>query len=138
MAVVEAFYPGKEGADAIAQAIFGNTNSWGRLPYTVYTSDWVNGTLPDGSLRHNMLDHDVAVTKSTYRYLDPDETKVQFFFFFFSGPLSLSSAVHGGAVFGTNGCTSHTPFFFFSWCMLMCVVDAGPISFRFWPVAVGV
>eukprot|EP00750_Incisomonas_marina_P017818 INCI2497.1.p1 GENE.INCI2497.1~~INCI2497.1.p1 ORF type:complete len:577 (+),score=81.36 INCI2497.1:1065-2795(+) len=99
VAVVEAFYPGKEGADAIAQAIFGNTNSWGRLPYTVYTSDWVNGTLPDGSLRHNMLDHDVAVTKSTYRYLDPDETKVQFPFGFGLSlsefELSLSSSSNG-------------------------------------------
>lgn len=34
-AIIEAFYPGF-GAPAIARAVFGLENKWGRLPYTVY------------------------------------------------------------------------------------------------------
>ena len=32
VALIEAFYPGMEGARAIAEAIFGTSNRWGKLP----------------------------------------------------------------------------------------------------------
>ena len=35
-AVVEAFYPGFYGSRAIASAVFGLTNSWGKLPITIF------------------------------------------------------------------------------------------------------
>lgn len=59
VALIEAFYPGMEGANALAQSIFGIANRWGRMPYTVYHSNWT---------KHNsMLDHDVTHQR-TYRY----------------------------------------------------------------------
>jgi beta-D-xylosidase 4 len=39
-AIVEAFYPGKN-AQAVANALFGVTNRFGRLPYTMYPSAYV-------------------------------------------------------------------------------------------------
>jgi len=59
VALIEAFYPGMEGANALALSIFGEANRWGRMPYTVYRSDW--------TLHNSMLDHDV-VHQRTYRY----------------------------------------------------------------------
>lgn len=59
VAVIEAFYPGMEGATALAQSIFGLANKWGRMPYTVYRSDWPN--------HNSMIDHDVTHQR-TYRY----------------------------------------------------------------------
>ena len=60
-ALIEAFYPGAEGGRALADALFGVTNSWGKLPYTIYPAAWVNTT--------SMLDHDVQHGRGrTYRY----------------------------------------------------------------------
>jgi hypothetical protein len=42
LAVVDAFYPGARGAEAIALSLFGKENRWGRMPYTVYDKDWVS------------------------------------------------------------------------------------------------
>jgi len=60
-AIIEAFYPGKEGAIAIANSMFGKSNRWGRMPYTVYESDWVNKT--------SMAQHDLSADGGrTHRY----------------------------------------------------------------------
>lgn len=59
VALIEAFYPGMEGARALAQSMFGQANRWGKMPYTVYTHDWTKS--------NSMLDHDVT-HKRTYRY----------------------------------------------------------------------
>ena len=54
-------FSGKEGGAAIADAIFGLTNAWGKMPYTVYPASWVNTT--------SMLDHDVQHGRGrTYRF----------------------------------------------------------------------
>ena len=62
-AVVEAFYPGAAGAEALARHLYGDANLWGRMPYTMYPAAWVDS--------HSMLDHDVAATNRTYRYGAP-------------------------------------------------------------------
>jgi beta-glucosidase len=59
-AIIEAFYPGFEGGKAIARSLFGQTNRFGRMPYTVYKADWVNS-------HNNMSDMDVTHNR-TYRY----------------------------------------------------------------------
>ena len=41
-AIIEAFYPGVHGAQAIADAIFGDYNPGGKLPVTIYGKDYVN------------------------------------------------------------------------------------------------
>ena len=38
LAIIEAFYPGPRGGEALAQGLFGDMNAWGRLPYTIYPS----------------------------------------------------------------------------------------------------
>jgi len=40
--IVDAFYPGKWGASAIADVLFGDYNPGGKLPYTMYSSNYVN------------------------------------------------------------------------------------------------
>jgi len=39
---MEAFYPGQHGATAIIEALLGETNSFGKLPHTVYPETFVN------------------------------------------------------------------------------------------------
>jgi beta-D-xylosidase 4 len=61
IAIVEAFYPGFKGAEALAKALFGKANKWGLMPYTTYARNYVNE-----------LDvQDMSFTKGlgrTYRY----------------------------------------------------------------------
>jgi len=38
-AIIEAWWNGEEGGDAVADVIFGDYNPAGRLPLTVYTSE---------------------------------------------------------------------------------------------------
>eukprot|EP00035_Acanthoeca_spectabilis_P034132 m.27248 g.27248 ORF g.27248 m.27248 type:complete len:906 (-) comp6403_c0_seq2:2079-4796(-) len=57
-AVVEAFYPGQGGATAIFQALLGERNTWGKLPYTIYPAAFVERSvmnfdlLADGGLTY--------------------------------------------------------------------------------------
>jgi len=41
-AILEAFYPGYQGGPAISSVIFGAYNPGGKMPYTIYDSDYVN------------------------------------------------------------------------------------------------
>jgi len=41
-AIVEAFYPATQGADALANILFGNNNRWGKMPYTIYGQNYIN------------------------------------------------------------------------------------------------
>ena len=44
-AIIWCGYPGMEGGNAIADAVFGVTNAWGRLTQTWYAEEFVNETL---------------------------------------------------------------------------------------------
>lgn len=59
-AMIDAFYPGAEGAQALANTLFGKSNRLGKMPYSVMPADWVN--------TNSMLQMDVAKSKRTYRY----------------------------------------------------------------------
>lgn len=65
LAIVEAFYPGVRGGEALAESIFGETNAWGRLPYTIYPLSFEQDAA--------MTMHDLRVSPGrTYRYFrDP-------------------------------------------------------------------
>ncbi|XP_065841345.1 uncharacterized protein [Oscarella lobularis] len=60
-AIVEAFYPGEMGGDAIADVLLGKISPAGRLPVTVYPSDFVN--------KRSMFDMSLSDNGGiTYRY----------------------------------------------------------------------
>lgn len=52
-AIVEAFYPGELGGEAIADILVGDVNPSGRLPYTVYPQDYIQRSYFDMNLRDN-------------------------------------------------------------------------------------
>merc|ERR1712070_1268752 len=61
VAIVEAFYPGPRGGEAMAQGLFGLHNRWGRMPYTIYPKDFEKEA--------EMTEHDIrAPPGRTYRY----------------------------------------------------------------------
>ncbi len=60
-AIIQAWYPGEAGGEAIADIIFGNANPSGRLPVTFYKSE---EQLPPYE--------DYAMAGRTYRYFDGD------------------------------------------------------------------
>lgn len=63
-AVVEAFYP-SFGAPALAALLSGRLNSWGRLPYTIYS--------PSFAARTEVTGLEVAEQGRTYRYAKPSD-----------------------------------------------------------------
>ena len=50
-AIVEAFYPGQGGAEATFEALLGERNTWGALPYSVYPAAFVNRSILNFDLR---------------------------------------------------------------------------------------
>jgi len=59
--ILEVFYPGFQGGFAIASAIFGDYNPGGKLPYTVYTTEYLNQV--------NMTNMDMSLAPGrTYKY----------------------------------------------------------------------
>ena len=64
VAIIEAFYPGFYGGEALAQTMFGLSNRWGKLPATIYDKTYTT--------RYNMLDFGMAPHGDqpgrTYRY----------------------------------------------------------------------
>jgi beta-glucosidase len=50
-AIVEAFYPGELGGPALVNVLMGAAPVSGRLPYTIYTNDYIRGrNMTDASL----------------------------------------------------------------------------------------
>mmetsp|Transcript_30025 Transcript_30025/g.73115 ORF Transcript_30025/g.73115 Transcript_30025/m.73115 type:complete len:688 (+) Transcript_30025:267-2330(+) len=41
-AIVDAFYPSRYGATALAETLFGDENRWGRLPVTIYPNAYID------------------------------------------------------------------------------------------------
>ena len=60
VAIVEAFQPGGEGGHALARALFGDSNRWGKMPYAMLPAAWVEA--------NPMHEHDIVASKRTYRY----------------------------------------------------------------------
>jgi beta-glucosidase len=60
-AILEAWYPGARGGEAVARALFGETNPQGKLPVTFYYSD---RDLPEFT--------DYAMKGRTYRYMEKE------------------------------------------------------------------
>ena len=71
-ALIEAFYPGQQGAPALARAIFGVDNKWGKMPFTVYKAEWAE--------KNSIFEHDVAASGRTYRYGASKDALVPFGF----------------------------------------------------------
>ena len=83
-AIIQAFYPGAQGGQAIASMLFGEFSPSGRLPVTFYRT---NEELPDF--------HDYSMDGRTYRYMKNDALYpfgygLSYSLFVYSG-LSLSS-----------------------------------------------
>ena len=52
-AVLEAYYPGELGGDAIVDTLLGHNNPAGKLPYTVYHSNFTTRDIRDVDLSHD-------------------------------------------------------------------------------------
>lgn len=66
-AIIEAFYPGTRGAEAIVDVIFGDYNPGGKLPITIYDASIVNV--------FNMFEMDMSVAPGrTYRFFQGQPT----------------------------------------------------------------
>ena len=63
-AILDAFYPGPLGAQAIAGALFGAFSPGGKMPYSVYPSTYAAAV--------DFTDHSVAELGRTYRYHGAD------------------------------------------------------------------
>merc|ERR1712096_488214 len=62
MGIIEAFYPGQGGAEALLQALLGESNRFGKLPYTMY---------PTGLENRSVFNFDLQSDGGlTYKYYD--------------------------------------------------------------------
>jgi len=52
-AIIDAFYPGELGGDAIARIIAGDVSPAGRLPNTIYPANFIERSIDDMNLRDN-------------------------------------------------------------------------------------
>lgn len=91
-AIVQAWYPGQAGGDAIAQVLFGDVNPSGKLPVTFYKS---TAQLPDFQ--------DYSMKGRTYRYMTE---KPQFAFGF---GLSYTTFEFGTATLSAKKVTAKAP-----------------------------
>ena len=64
-AVVDAFFPGHRGAEALAGALFGGSNSWGRLPISIYGEGYADELNMSSMAIAPLVPGDVG---RTYRY----------------------------------------------------------------------
>jgi hypothetical protein len=75
-AILEAYYPGELGGDAIASLLLGDTSPSGRLTTSIYPADYVS--------RRNITDMDLRphgnVPGATYRFMEPADTLFSFGF----------------------------------------------------------
>ena len=86
-AIVEALYPGEMGGDAIANILFGKVSPSGRLPYTIYPSNYTLRSYRDMSLSDNggctyryytgnalwWFGEGMSYTTFNYSWANPDE-----------------------------------------------------------------
>ena len=96
--VIDAFYPGAMGGQAIANSLFGRANRWGKLPYTVYSSNW--------TVNHNMLEHEMSKDRRTYRYMKNNVIDMQYLVLPFGHGMSLTEFTLSSKMNGTTSTLS--------------------------------
>ena len=69
-AVIEAFFPGPRGAEALARAIFGIENRWGRLPYSILRTAAAES--------FKLADANYSMANRTYRYAPAGSARFDF------------------------------------------------------------
>jgi hypothetical protein len=73
-AVLEAFYPGELGGDAIASVVMGESPPAGRLPTSVYPADYTaQRNITDMELRPHKAPDGSTIPGITHRYLSADK-----------------------------------------------------------------
>lgn len=94
-AVVEAFYPAARGAEALARALFGEHNRWGKLPVTIYRAAYMASI--------SLMDMNMtSYPGRTYRYMHNDTMALFPFGFglsYTTFSLACAAAIDTGAAF---------------------------------------
>ena len=112
IAIVECWYPGASGGTAVAEAVFGETNRFGKLPFTYYAYNFTTVCNASCFSDMNMTSAGQFPGRS-YKYLDDESLALWPFGFGLSyTKFSLSSADDGavqlGAGAGADATTSVT------------------------------